>query len=116
MKIMASILIVYFGFLMVQPFADMCAVKVKPAKTCHAGMCDQKKNHQHGANPCSSPSNCNADFCNPFVPCGFSIISRTAQPNFTNPVRDLSKNIKPAANEDITSNYLSDCWRPPELS
>jgi len=115
MKIIASILIMYFGFLMVQPFADMCAVKVKPAKVCHAGMCSEK-NHQKGTNPCSSPSNCNADFCNPFVPCGFSIISRTAQINFANPVFDLSKNKKPATNDNITSSYLSDCWRPPELS
>ncbi|MGZ3765705.1 MAG: hypothetical protein ACXVA2_13640, partial [Mucilaginibacter sp.] len=58
---------------------------------------------------------CNTDFCNPFVPCGISIIHRTVQPTFANPVFDLSKNKKPAINENITSAYLADCWRPPEL-
>jgi len=114
MKIVASILILYFGLLMMQPFANMDMVTAKPAKSCGADKCCKEKN-QPKKKPCTNQANCNTDFCNPFVPCGFSIAYRTMQVKFENPVLELSKIMKPAVNDDIISNYLSDCWRPPEL-
>lgn len=114
MKIVASILVLYFGLLMMQPFANMSMVTAGPAKACLADKCCKEQN-QPKKTPCTNQANCNADFCNPFVPCGISIAYRTMQVKFENPVLELSKIMKPAVNEDIISNYLSDCWRPPEL-
>jgi hypothetical protein len=114
-KIVASILILYFGVLMMQPFYNMDVVMAKPAKTCSGGM-HCKANDQHKKTmPCNDASKCNNDFCNPFVPCGVSIVYRAQRPDFANPVRDVSTQKKPTTNEDITSAYLADCWRPPEL-
>lgn len=115
MKIMASILVIYVGLLMLQPFTGMCGAK-KITKACTADMCCKEKSHNKGTTPCSSPSSCNVDLCNPFIPCGVSIIHREAKLSFANPVLDLLQNKKPTTNEDITSDYLSDCWRPPKLS
>jgi hypothetical protein len=114
MKIIASILIIYFGLLMMQPFAHMDVFGAKPAKICGADKCCKEKSH-HKTTPCNDASKCNTDVCNPFVPCGISIVYRTRQPNFANMVLDLSNQKKPTINEDITSTYLADCWRPPEL-
>jgi len=106
----------YFGLLMVQPFANMDSIVTKPAKACDKDMCCKKSpSHQKGTTPCKNSSNCNTDFCNPFVPCGISIVQRTIRPNFSNPVLDLLTKQKPALKENITSAYLADCWRPPEL-
>jgi hypothetical protein len=106
----------YFGLLMMQPFYNMDIVMAKPVKFCNADMCRKKQPGQHKkTSPCNDASKCNTDFCNPFVPCGISIVYRAQQPNFANPVLHLSNNKRPTTNEDITSAYLADCWRPPEL-
>jgi hypothetical protein len=115
MKIIASILILYFGLLMMQPFYNMDIVMAKPAKACSGDMCCKKKDQHKKTIPCNNASTCNRDFCNPFVPCGISIVYRTQQPDFVNPVLELSKKKKPTINEHITSDYLADCWRPPKL-
>jgi hypothetical protein len=115
MKIIASILILYFGLLMMQPFYHMDIVMAKPAKACGGDMCCKKKDQHKGTNSCKDASACNRDFCNPFVPCGISIVHRTQQPDFVNPVLGLSKKKKPTINEPIISDYLADCWHPPEL-
>jgi hypothetical protein len=115
-KIIASILIIYFGLLMMQPFYHMDLVMAKPVKFCNADLCGKKQQSQHKkSSPCSDASKCNTDFSNPFVPCGISIVYRLQRPDFANRVLELSKNKKPTINEDITSAYLADCWRPPEL-
>ncbi|HTD41020.1 MAG TPA: hypothetical protein VK671_10400 [Mucilaginibacter sp.] len=116
MKIIASILIMYFGLLIMQPFAHMEAFGAKPAKACNGDKCCKEQGNHKKAIPCNDASACNTDFCNPFVPCGISIAQRTIQIKFENPVLELPKIKKPAANDDIISNYLSDCWRPPKLS
>jgi hypothetical protein len=113
MKIIASILVLYFGLLMMQPFTNMDAVMAKPTKTCNMGMCKEKGHHKKAA-PCNA-MNCNQGFCNPFVPCGISMVYSTQRPGFFNPVLELSKNKKPTINENITSDYLADCWHPPKL-
>jgi hypothetical protein len=115
MKIIASILILYFGLLMMQPFYNIDVVMAKPIKTCTGGMCSKMKSQHNQKSPCSNSTTCNTDFCNPFVPCGISIAYRSLQIHFVNPVLELSKNKKPTINDDITSDYLADCWRPPEL-
>ena len=78
-------------------------------------MCCKKAAHKTPAKPCSGAA-CNTDFCNPFVPCGISITSRAIQFKFGNPMLELSIIKKPAINDHIISNYLSNCWRPPRLS
>ena len=117
MKIIASILVMYFGLLMLQPFANMCndAASIPP-KECSIDKCCKNADHQKGTAPCKNAGACNADFCNPFVPCGISMVPCITRPGFNNPVLDLLKIKKPTVNEDITSAYLADCWRPPELS
>ncbi|HVV54307.1 MAG TPA: hypothetical protein VHC47_03220 [Mucilaginibacter sp.] len=117
MKLVASILVLYFGMLMVQPFAHMgSSAQSKPGK-CHArGMCCRERAKHQGKAPAPSQNTaCNRDFCNPFVPCGVSLAYRIPLPNLSSPVYVLSKKLKPATDENIISNYLSDCWRPPEL-
>jgi hypothetical protein len=116
MKIIASILMVYFGLLMLQPFVNMgLNIKNKPG-SCHPSeMCCKKMAKQQGKSPAKQQSNtCNRDLCNPFVPCGISIAYRTPLHNFVNPVFEINQQLKPAINDHITSNYLADCWRPPE--
>lgn len=113
MKVIATILMMYFGLLMVQPFLNTAlSINNKP-NSCHPQemCCKEKMKHQ-----CHEEQNttCNRDFCNPFVPCGISVIYRAPLVSFSNPVTETSKKLKPAINEDIISNYLSDCWRPPE--
>lgn len=110
---MASILVMYFSLLMLQPFAHMDRVGAKPAPTCAADKCC--KNEQQHKAPAKHKANCNADFCNPFVPCGISMVYRVQDPVFVNPEFVLSGIKKPTIKQDILSNYLSDCWRPPEL-
>ncbi|MBS1500991.1 MAG: hypothetical protein JST32_02935 [Bacteroidetes bacterium] len=116
MKVIASILLFYFGALMAQPFANMgMVVKSKPSG-CHPGMCCKEKQQHKGEKPAREQSSaCNRDFCNPFVPCGTSIVYRIQLHSFASPALEVSKNQKPAMNDHITSDYLSDCWRPPEL-
>jgi hypothetical protein len=114
-KTIASILILYFGLLMLQPFYNIDVVMAKPIKTCAGMMCSKMKSQHNQKSPCSNAATCNTDFCNPFVPCGISIAYKALHINFVNPVLELSKNQKPTINDDITSNYLADCWRPPEL-
>jgi hypothetical protein len=117
MKIIASILVMYFSLLMMQPFANMACIGSKPAKACSAGgSCKHMSSQHKGRIPVRYPSTCNNDFCNPFVPCGISIVQSIKSPNFANPMFDIQKNKKPTTNENITSAYLADCWRPPELS
>jgi len=113
MKILTSILCMYFGLLMAQPFVNMeLGVPNKP-NSCHPGKCCKEMEHK-GADKQQSNS-CNRDFCNPFVPCGTSIVYVIPSHNFMNQVREVPEKLKPATNENIISNYLSDCWRPPEL-
>ena len=114
MKLIATILILYFGLLMLQPFYNIDVTMAKPIKTCTDGMCSKMKSQHNHKLPCSNSATCNTDFCNPFVPCGISIAYRTLHINFVNPVVELSKNLKPTINDDISSDYLADCWRPPE--
>ena len=116
MKLIASILTLYFGLLMMQPFYHMSVVKASMAKTCGTDMCCEKKVHHIPSKPCNNTSACNTGFCNPFVPCGISVVSRVIQFKFGNPMLELSRIKRPAVNDHITSNYLSDCWRPPKLS
>ncbi len=112
MKVIASILVLYFGLLIVQPFTNMCA----SAKACSTDKCCKSQSH-HKKAACDTQANCNTDFCNPFVPCGVSVASRSVQFEFGKPViLELSLIKKLAVNDHITSNYLSDCWRPPCLS
>lgn len=115
MKLIASILILYFGLLMLQPFTSMDMVMAKPVKHCTGDMCCKENSKHQKEKPCSNPMTCNRDFCNPFVPCGVSIAQHTLLLNFSNPVLELSKKKKPTINEDISSDYLADCWRPPRL-
>ncbi|MDO3624570.1 hypothetical protein [Mucilaginibacter sp. BT774] len=116
MKLIASILTLYFGLLMMQPFYHMSVVKANPAKAGGTGMCCKKMERHIPVRPCNNTSACNTDFCNPFVPCGISVATRVIQFKFSNPALELSVSKKPAVNDHITSNYLSDCWRPPRLS
>lgn len=117
MKIVASILAMYFGLLIVQPFTSMGSdIIAKPAKACMADKCCKKAAPQKETTPNKSPTACNTDLCNPFMPCGISIVHRMVQVDFANPVLDLLKNKKPTIDEDIVFDYLADCWRPPELS
>src|SRR5258708_30522008 len=115
MKITASILVIYFGLLIMHPFPHMDMACAKPAKACTTDKCCKEKSSHKKTTPCDDASTCNNDFCNPFVPCGLSIVHRSEQPHFTNPVFDLAKNKKPTINDRISSAYLADCWRPPEL-
>ena len=114
MKFIAAILICYFSVLIVQPLYHMGSAVGKSAK-CGTEICCKKMAHKTPAKPCNSAS-CNTDFCNPFVPCGISTVSRTLQYKFGNSILELSTIKKPAANDHIISNYSSDCWRPPRLS
>ena len=114
MKAIATILICYFSVLIVQPLYHIDMAKAKSGK-CGTEMCCKKIAHKTHSKPCGSTS-CNTDFCNPFVPCGISTASRVVQFKFGNPAFELSAIKKPAVNDHIISNYLSDCWRPPRLS
>ncbi|HTK20209.1 MAG TPA: hypothetical protein VL442_11865 [Mucilaginibacter sp.] len=116
MKLIATILICYFSLLIMQPVYHINMAMAKPEKACGTDMCCKKKAHHVPSKPCNSASACNTDFCNPFVPCGISIANRFIRFEFGNPILELSKIKKPAINDHITSNYLSDCWRPPRLS
>ena len=113
MKILTSILCMYFGLLMAQPFVNMeLGVPNKP-NSCHPGKCCKDMEHKGGDKQQSNT--CNRDFCNPFVPCGTSLVYAIPAHNFASPVYDAPEDLKPATDENIISNYLSDCWRPPEL-
>ncbi|HJP62852.1 MAG TPA: hypothetical protein VJ844_05390 [Mucilaginibacter sp.] len=116
MKITASILMMYFGLLMGQPFVNM-GLKVKnKANNCHPNeMCCKEKAKQDGQAPGKTHSgNCNRDFCNPFVPCGTSIPPAKPVHTFRDVIFELNTSLRPATNDHIISNYLPDCWRPPE--
>lgn len=115
MKIIASLLVLYFGLLMMQPFMQLEAFSERLGKVCGNDKCCKSKSQHKTSAPCKDASTCNTDFCNPFVPCGISIAERAKQVEFKSPVLELSAMIRPASNDDIFSNYLSDCWRPPEL-
>ncbi|HTD99185.1 MAG TPA: hypothetical protein VK668_07840 [Mucilaginibacter sp.] len=115
MKITASILVMYFGLLMMQPFANMDMIGAKPAKACASNKCCENEKQHKGQSPVKHQGTCNADFCNPFVPCGLSIVYGAQKSVFVNPEFALSLIKKPTIKEDIISDYLSDCWRPPEL-
>src|SRR3569623_271446 len=99
---------------MVQPFLNIEMGLSNDKNTCHPQdmCCKQKMQHQGQK---QQNTNCNQDFCNPFVPCGISIEQKMPSHTFENVAFEAPKNLKPATNEDIISNYLSDCWRPPEL-
>ncbi|MGZ3821882.1 MAG: hypothetical protein ACXVB6_14910 [Mucilaginibacter sp.] len=116
MKVTATILMMYFGLLMAQPFLNTAlSINNKP-NSCHSHeMCCNEKAQHKGEQPVGEKgTTCNRDFCNPFVPCGISLVYRAPLLIFSNTVIETSKKLKPAINEDIISNYLSDCWRPPE--
>ncbi|MBS1524821.1 MAG: hypothetical protein JST19_04170 [Bacteroidetes bacterium] len=116
MRLIASILIMYFGALMAQPFVNMGFTVETQSDSCHAGMCCKEKRQHNAQKPAREQSDtCNRDFCNPFVPCGVSLICRVPAHSFTNLAFEVPKQLKPAINDHITSSYLSDCWRPPEL-
>jgi hypothetical protein len=117
MKIVTSILLMYLGVLMAQPFANMELSPPNKVDNCHPGKCCKEARQQQSEAPVKNQRNsCNRDFCNPFVPCGTSIACCIPLHYFVNQVSELSKQLKPVINENITSSYLSDCWRPPELS
>ncbi|HWD89806.1 MAG TPA: hypothetical protein VG367_16860 [Mucilaginibacter sp.] len=114
MKIVAFILIFYFCALIAQPFINIGLGLGNSPNTCHPQeMCCKEKIKHQGQK--EQNTTCNRDFCNPFVPCGTSIVYRMPLPDMTSPVKDVPVQLKPATNENIISNYLSDCWRPPEL-
>jgi hypothetical protein len=113
-KFITTILICYFCVLIAQPLYRMDMSTGKPGK-CGLDMCCKKATHQTPTKPCGG-GECNTDLCNPFVPCGISIASQTLHFKFGNPTSELSANKKPAVNDHIISNYLSDCWRPPRLA
>jgi hypothetical protein len=115
MKLAASILVLYFGLLMVQPFYGMDTVSAKPAKSCGTKKCCKSKANKKQTIPCNNATDCNMDFCNPFVPCGINIAPPVGLMKFENHMVELSGDKKPTINEDITSDYLADCWRPPKL-
>ncbi|HTK21651.1 MAG TPA: hypothetical protein VL442_19175 [Mucilaginibacter sp.] len=114
MKFIVTILIGYFCVLIAQPLYRMDMAKGKPGK-CGVDMCCKKAIHQTPTKPCGGGA-CNTDLCNPFVPCSISTASRVIHFKFGNPIFELSLSKKPAVNDHIISNYLSDCWRPPRLS
>jgi len=105
----------YFGLLMAQPFVNMGLNIPNKPNSCHPGMCCKEMTQKTNSPVKQQSSNCNRDFCNPFVPCGTSIPGSAPVHSFKEVVRELMTNTKPATNENIISNYLSDCWRPPEL-
>lgn len=99
---------------MVQPFVNVELGLSNSKNSCHPQeMCCKEKMKHQGQK--SGNTTCNRDFCNPFVPCGTSIAQRLPTHTFENVAFEASKNLKPVINENIISNYLSDCWRPPEL-
>jgi hypothetical protein len=105
----------YFGLLIAQPFVNMGLNIPNKPNSCHPGMCCKEMQQKSNSPVKQQSSTCNRDFCNPFVPCGISIVYRLPAHNFTNCVIDAPRNLKPATDENIISNYLPDCWRPPEL-
>ncbi|HTI58523.1 hypothetical protein [Mucilaginibacter sp.] len=117
MKIAASILIMYFGLLMGQPFVNMGLKVTNKPGNCRSNdmCCKEKARHQDEAPGKDHNGGCNRDFCNPFVPCGTSMPATKPVHSFKDVIRELTVNLTPATNDDIVSNYLSDCWRPPKL-
>jgi hypothetical protein len=114
MKILTSILCMYFGLLMAQPFVNMELGLPNKPNSCHPGKCCKEMEHK-GSSDKQQSNTCNRDFCNPFVPCGTSLVYVVPSHNFASPVQVVPEKLKPVINENIISNYLSDCWRPPEL-
>ncbi|MFI5161306.1 MAG: hypothetical protein ACHQHN_08510 [Sphingobacteriales bacterium] len=115
MKLVASILCMYFSLLIAQPFVNMGLNIPNKPDSCHPGMCCKEMQQKNKTPVKQQSSTCNRDFCNPFVPCGTSVAQRVVIHSFTDVALDAPKKLKPAINEDIISNYLPDCWRPPEL-
>ena len=72
MKIVASILVLYFGLLMMQPFANM-EHGDSTCQSCLADKCCKERSQPKKTAPVPTRLTCNTDFCNPFVPCGISI-------------------------------------------
>jgi hypothetical protein len=117
MKFAASILLIYFSALMAQPYVNIWSGLRNKPNTCHPAPTCCKEMAKHKGNPASNQANtCNRDFCNPFLPCGVSIAYRTSVLRFENKAFEVAKNLKPAINDAIISDYFSDCWRPPELA
>jgi hypothetical protein len=116
MKVTATILMMYFGLLMGQPFLNTALSMSNKKDSCHPQemCCKAKAQHKGEKPPCDQNTTCNRDFCNPFVPCGISVVYRAPLVSFCNPVTETSQKLKPAINDDIISNYLSDCWHPPK--
>jgi hypothetical protein len=116
MKVTATILMMYFGLLMVQPFLNTAlSINNKP-NSCHSQemCCKEKAQHKGEKSAGEKGTTCNRDFCNPFVPCGISLAYRAPLLSFKTPITEASQKLNPAIDDNIISNYLSDCWRPPE--
>lgn len=107
----------YFGLLIGQPFANMGLKAAGKPASCHSDdmCCRDKAKHQDEAPLKDHSGSCNRDFCNPFVPCGTSMPATKPVHSFKAVIRELTNNLTPATNDNIISNYLPDCWRPPEL-
>jgi hypothetical protein len=64
-KIIASILMMYFCLLMVQPFVNMGLGIKNKADSCHPGMCCKEMAKHQGEKPAREQgTTCNRDFCN----------------------------------------------------
>ncbi|MBS1531555.1 MAG: hypothetical protein JSU01_14700 [Bacteroidetes bacterium] len=116
MKIVAHILVFYFGVLMVQPFVNMRLNLSNKPNSCHPQEMCCKEKMKHQGQKQQNSTTCNRDFCNPFVPCGVSLVYNLPVHRFENKAIESAQKLIPAVNDSIVSDYLSDCWHPPKLS
>jgi len=118
MKFIASILILYFSVLIAMPVGNMGPMVNSKTDNNHTGSMHCKgMATQHSKAPVKqNAGTCGSDLCNPFIPCGLSMAYNLPIQHFENRVLELTKDLQPAINDVVVSDYLSDCWHPPQLS
>jgi hypothetical protein len=121
MKLTAFILATYISFLTVQPLTKVIysALTQQTEECCGDNCCEneQADNKQKSDTDNQDPNNCCPNgICNPFEQCACCFSVTVEQPTYHYLATIIiNKYILPTA-ESTTSNYIADCFHPPEIA
>jgi hypothetical protein len=113
MKVTASILLIFFSFLTVEPLVSW-AKPAEKQETCMKSCCSHHANKEKKTPKSPMKGMCGEMSCNPFGQyscCTGFVVSNKTIFSFV-PEKLWEK--KTLFTQPYTSNFACDCWRPPE--
>lgn len=109
MRLIAIILVTYISVLNMSPIVCGTYIAIKQTVSCSSDKCAEKKTSKQKSDTgssclsCCSVQNCNCSFVD------------ASQFNFLVQI-NLNSQKAPFKKDKVLSDYLSDCWQPPEIA